>query len=79
MKNVLFVLFQFESTPTYDQKISNKYVRRKMPLIEASEAIRILADTDDVIEDSDDQEDISALVKIISKSMLRVSSQIVEN
>jgi hypothetical protein len=50
-----------------------------MPLIEASEAIRILADTDDVIEDSDDQEDISALVKIISKSMLRVSSQIVEN
>ncbi len=53
-----------------------------MPLIEASEAIRILADTDDVIEDSDDQEDISALVKIISKSMLRVSfyrpSQIVQ-
>ncbi len=64
MKNILFVLFQFESKPTYEQKISNKYVRRKMPHVETSEAIRILADTDNAIEDSDDQEDISALVKI---------------
>ena len=54
--------FQFERQPTYDQKISNKYVRRKMPLLATSEAIRILADDDNAIEDSDDHEDISALV-----------------
>ena len=33
-----------------------------MPCLATSEAIRILADDDNAIEDSDDHEDISALV-----------------